>query len=65
MEKNKEKIIEALHNFGKLPTARISAIVGINYNYIKEILSEMEKEELIICEKAGELATYWEVKNEI
>jgi len=62
MENNKEheqKIIKTLKDFGKLPTARLSAITGINYNSLKIILEEMKKQKLIKCEKAGELATYW------
>jgi len=60
--KNKKKILKTLKNFKKLPTARLSAIIGINYNYIKSILEELEKDGLIECEKAGELATYWKLK---
>jgi len=62
MDEQKKKIIKILKDFGKLPTARISAIAGINYNYIKKKLGELEKEKIIISNKAGELATYWELK---
>jgi len=63
MEKTEQekKVIEVLKTFGKLPTARISAIVGIGYNYIKDILSNLESEGIIESEKAGELATYWKL----
>jgi len=59
---NKEKILKTLKDFGKLPTARLSAITGINYYSLKKILKELEKEKLIKKEKAGELATYWSLK---
>jgi len=44
---NKEKILKTLKDFGKLPTARLSAIIGINYYSLKKILKELEKEKLI------------------
>lgn len=61
----KEKILKTLKDFGKLPTAKVSAIAGINYNYVKELLEELETEGKIKSEKAGELATYWTIKNVI
>jgi len=64
LENKKEKIIKTLTDFGKLPTARISAIVGINYYKLKEILEELELENKIIKTEAGELATYWELNLE-
>jgi predicted transcriptional regulator len=60
----KNKVIEALSKYGKLPQGKLSILSGINYDYIKEVLEDLEKEGLIECEKAGELATYWNLKNE-
>jgi len=64
LENKKEKIIKTLTDFGKLPTAKLSAIVGINYYKLKEILEELESENKIIKTEAGELATYWELNLE-
>lgn len=58
---NKKRILDVLKIFGKTPTARISAIAGINYNYLKDDLVTLENEELIVSEKAGDLATYWKI----
>jgi len=58
----KEKILKVLKEFGKLPTAKLAAICGIAYNYAKPLLEELKKEGKIKSEKAGELATYWEIK---
>ena len=59
-EEQFEKIIEVLKNFGRLPTARLSAIVGINYDYLKPLLEELLLQRRI--KKIEEtLATYWEI----
>jgi len=63
IQEQKEKILKTLKDFGKLPTARLSAITGINYNYIKILLEELKKQKKVKEEKAGELATYWRLKN--
>ena len=62
-DKQKEDILKVLRDFGRLPTARISAIVGINYNSIKILLAVLEEEGKIISEKAGYLATYWKIND--
>ena len=55
-----DKILETLRDFGRLPTARLSAIVGINYNTLKILLEELlEKEEVKKIEET--IATYWEM----
>jgi len=61
--KQKRNILKVLRDFGKLPSARISAIVGINYNYLKALLDDLEKDGKIVSEKVGDLATYWKLKN--
>lgn len=58
---NKDKIIKTLKDMGKLPSNKIGAICGINYNYLKPLLEELEKEKLIKSQKVGEFATYWEI----
>ncbi len=58
---NKERIIKTLKNFGKLPTSRIAAIVGMNGDRVKDVLDALVKEKRI--KKLEETtATYWEVK---
>ena len=61
-DEQKKRILKALKDFGKISSAKISAIAGVNYNYLKILLKELEKEGKIKCEKAGKLATYWELK---
>lgn len=58
---NKNKILKTLKDMGKLTPSKIGAICGINYNYLKPLLEEMEKAKLIKSQKLGELATYWEI----
>jgi len=58
-----EKILEILKSFGKLPTARLSAIVGINYDYLKPLLEELLKNKRIKKIKET-LATYWELNED-
>ena len=56
----KNKVIKILKDFGKLPTSRIAAIVGMNTDRAKEILEGLEKENKV--KKIREtLATYWEL----
>lgn len=55
----KIRIIKVLSDFGRLPTARVSAIVGMGYGYIVPLLKEMEEEGSVKSEHLGELATYW------
>ena len=61
-EEQHQKILETLKDFGRLPTARLSAIVGINYDYLKPLLEELlEKKKIKKIEET--IATYWEIKN--
>lgn len=59
MMTKEEKIIDTLINFGKLPTNKISVITGINFYYLKPILDNLTKENLIKC-FSETLATYYE-----
>ena len=63
IEEQKTKILDTLKKFGLLPTSKVSAIAGINPEYAKNYLKELENEGKIESQKAGELATYWKVKN--
>ena len=56
-----EKILKTLKDFGRLPTARIAAITGINYNTLTVQLDSMLEKETIFREKET-VATYWSVK---
>ena len=57
---NAEKILKTLKDFPKLPTTRISAIVGMNPERGKELLEKLLKEKKI--KKIEEtLATYWRI----
>jgi len=58
---NKIKILTSLRDFGRLPSNKICAIAGINYDYFKDEIKELLKDKLVSEEKAGELATYWEI----
>ena len=60
---SKEKIIKTLKNFGKLSSARICAIVGMNYNTLKKRLKELEEEKIIKSKPIGKFAIYWELEN--
>ena len=40
---DKIKILKTLNDFGKLPSNKVSAIAGINYNYLKPLLEELKK----------------------
>ena len=59
--KLKEKILKVMKEFGRLPTSRIGGILGINYNYTKNVLEELEKENKVIKEKETS-AVYWKLK---
>ncbi len=55
------KILKILTDFGRLPTTKIAAISGINYEYIKPLLDELLKQNKI--KRIEEtLATYWEIQ---
>jgi len=55
------KILKALKTYGRLPTSRLGAIVGANYETTIKVLNELEKEKKI--KKTEETtATYWELK---
>lgn len=54
----KENILKYLKELGRLPTTRITALIGSTYNYTKKYLQELKAEKLIIEEKETN-ATYW------
>lgn len=61
MESNKEKILKTLKDFGRLPSGRLSAITGINYYILIDLLKELQLEQKI---KGYEFpaGNYWELK---
>lgn len=61
-EEKKQKILKVLKKFKKLSTSQVGAICGITYRYAKPLLEQLKKEGKIKEEKAGELASYWELK---
>jgi len=64
MEKNntkKEEILKWLKTFKRISTTRIMGIIGLNQQYTKKYLEEMENEGKIIREKETN-ATYWRKK---
>ena len=57
----KKRVLKVLNDFGKLPTSRIAAIVGMNGDRAKDILEELVRENKI--KKIEEtIAIYWELK---
>lgn len=61
---NKQKVLKTLKDFGRLPTARISAIIGMNYNSAVKLLQEMWEAKEIIGEPETN-ATYWKLKEDL
>ena len=59
---NKEKIIQTLEEFGRIPTGRLCAIIGMNYNTGLELLQEMWEAGEIVAEHETN-ATYWSIKH--
>lgn len=59
----KTLILNALKLSKRLPTYRVAATVGINVHKAREILTELEKEGVILAERET-LATYWSYKNQ-
>jgi len=57
----KERILKVLRDFGEIPTARISAICGINYYSIIPLLEELRQEGKIIS-NVSPVASYWRLK---
>ena len=57
----KEKIIKWLTEFKRLPTSRFVGLLGLDYDSVKKLLDELEKEGLIIKE-VETTATYWKIK---
>jgi len=61
-EAQKEKILEVLKKHKKMSSSQVGVMCGIGSIYLMPLLKELEKEGKIKSEKAGELATYWELK---
>jgi predicted transcriptional regulator len=55
-----EKILKTLNDFGMMPSSKICAIAGVNYDYFKKASEELLKKKLI-SKKEETLATYWEI----
>jgi len=54
----KHKILEWLKEFKRLPTYKISSLVGTTAEYAKKYLEELESEGKVIKEEETN-ATYW------
>ena len=63
-EARKKIIIEWLLKLGRTPTSKFVGLLGLNYDYLKPLLEELELEEKItkIEETRG---TYWELKEKV
>lgn len=59
--KTQDKIIKTLKDFGRLSTARLSAIIGVQFQKGLKLLNEMDKKNEIIKEEET-TATYWRLK---
>lgn len=57
----REKIIKWLTEFKRLPTSRFVGLLGLDYDTVKKLLEELEKEGLIIKD-VETTATYWTLK---
>ena len=60
MEK-KDEIIKWLKEFKRLSTTRIMGLIGLNLEYTKKYLEELEKEKKIVKEQETN-STYWRLK---
>jgi len=60
MVDKKKEITGWLKEFGRLPTSRIMAMVGLNLTYTKKYLDELETEGKIEKEEETN-ATYWKM----
>ena len=57
------RILKALKDFGRLPTARIGGIIGMNFAKTKETLLKLNKEKKVDKQEETN-SVYWEIKNE-
>jgi len=62
IENKKEDVIHWLKQFKRLSTSRFVGLLGLDYDSVKKILDELEKEKIIIKEEETN-ATYWRIKN--
>ena len=60
MNTKKQEIIKWLKQLGRLPTTRIMSLIGLDFNYTKKYLNELESEKIIIKESETN-ATYWKL----
>ena len=58
---NEEKVLKTLKDFGRLPTSRIGAIIGINFESTEKLLESLQEDKKVI-KYPETIATYWEVK---
>jgi predicted transcriptional regulator len=56
----RDKILKTLNDFGKMPSSKICAIAGVNYEYFKKASEELLKDKLV-SKITETLATYWEI----
>jgi len=56
-----KQIIKWLKEFKRLPTSRFVGLLGLDYESVKKLLEELEKEGLLIKE-VETTATYWILK---
>ncbi len=59
---DKEKIKKTLKDFGRLPTSRIGAIIGMHLDKAKRLLNELLEEKKVIKIKETN-SIYWEITN--
>lgn len=59
---NEDKILETLKQFGRMPSGRLAAISGMNYDsFILTIQKLLQKEAVIKEEETN--ATYWRLND--
>jgi len=63
MQTKKQEILKWLKEFKRLPTSRIMSLIGLNLEYTKKYLNELETEKKIIKEEETN-AVYWKINND-
>ncbi len=56
-----QKILKALKDYGRLPTGRVAAIIGMNYHRALKKLQVMWEQGFVYGE-VETIATYWKLK---
>jgi len=63
MKDKKQEIIKWLKEFKRLSSSRFVGLLGVDYDSIKKLLEELEKDGRIIREEET-TATYWYINEE-